>query len=378
MSFAQQLIPYLFPPIDGSIGQVLKRSASARTLEWGTVDLSGYVPYSGATGDVDLGLHRLKIGLSLRMLDANGGDGTQWELYGNDYTFQITRRNADWTFAATSLMITNTDRVGIACTPAAQLHVKASAADFIGSLVEGYTGQTAALFIARSSDATSYTQIGAGGGTLTLRQNQGYSYIRLEGSSNGAHYFGVGFDYSSGTGLFSSGTTIRFAPSSVNGGVEMSWTNPTHLWHGGYNYTTGGCQSFCLAGGTYGDINGGDLLLRGGGGAGSGTKGAVKVQSSDGLADYLVVGNTGNVGIGCTPSTRLHVTGDFRVEADNNAYALFVDGGQDAVCFAAPASAPTLPGNSTVSLYLDEAGNKLKVAVKYSDGTTKTGEVSLT
>ncbi len=43
-----------------------------------------------------------------------------------------------------------------------------------------------------------------------------------------------------------------------------------------------------------------------------------------------------------------------------------------------PSSSPgALPDNGTIALYLDEVGNNLKVAVKYSDGTTKTGTIAL-
>lgn len=52
----------------------------------------------------------------------------------------------------------------------------------------------------------------------------------------------------------------------------------------------------------------------------------------------------------------------------------------DRVIQGSPNSAPTDADldNGTISLYLDQAGNALKVRAKYSDGTLKTGTVALT
>ena len=69
---------------------------------------------------------------------------------------------------------------------------------------------------------------------------------------------------------------------------------------------------------------------------------------------------------------------DTRIESDSNPYAMMIDASQDAMIQAAPASTPTLPGNSTIAFYLDQTGHNLKVAVKYSNGTTKTGTLALT
>jgi len=51
--------------------------------------------------------------------------------------------------------------------------------------------------------------------------------------------------------------------------------------------------------------------------------------------------------------------------------------GTGGIILTAPASAPTLTGNSQVAMYLDEAGNNLKFTVKYSDGTAKTATLAL-
>jgi hypothetical protein len=59
-------------------------------------------------------------------------------------------------------------------------------------------------------------------------------------------------------------------------------------------------------------------------------------------------------------------TANFRVRAN-----------MGGVEISAPSAAPTLGTNGSVSFYLDESGNNLKVAVKYSEGTTKTGTVAL-
>jgi len=51
---------------------------------------------------------------------------------------------------------------------------------------------------------------------------------------------------------------------------------------------------------------------------------------------------------------------------------------QDGFQMRAPAHAPTeTMNNSNIQFYLDEASNKLKVMVKYSDGTEKTGSMDL-
>jgi hypothetical protein len=48
------------------------------------------------------------------------------------------------------------------------------------------------------------------------------------------------------------------------------------------------------------------------------------------------------------------------------------------ISFKTPSSSITPHANGAISFYLDEGSNKLKVAVKYSDSTAKTGEVNLT
>lgn len=53
------------------------------------------------------------------------------------------------------------------------------------------------------------------------------------------------------------------------------------------------------------------------------------------------------------------------------------EGGGRAV-LGAPASAGATLFNGSISFYLDESGNNLKVEVKYSGGTTKTGTLALT
>ena len=71
---------------------------------------------------------------------------------------------------------------------------------------------------------------------------------------------------------------------------------------------------------------------------------------------------------------------DFRVESTNKAKALFVDGGGDGVTLTAPntALADGVLENNNIHFYLDEGTNTLKVKVKYSTGTIKTGEITLT
>jgi hypothetical protein len=67
------------------------------------------------------------------------------------------------------------------------------------------------------------------------------------------------------------------------------------------------------------------------------------------------------------PNIHAQAVGTFKIEAD------------EGFLHSAPTSTPAaLLTNGQISFYLDEVGNKLKVAVKYSDGTSKTGEIALT
>lgn len=50
--------------------------------------------------------------------------------------------------------------------------------------------------------------------------------------------------------------------------------------------------------------------------------------------------------------------------------------GNAKVATAAPTDANL--NNQTVTVYLNEAGNKLMFRIKYSDGTLKSGEIALT
>jgi len=70
---------------------------------------------------------------------------------------------------------------------------------------------------------------------------------------------------------------------------------------------------------------------------------------------------------------------DFYVKSDTNTKAIFVDASADAVAFACPttAIADASMANNNISFYVDEATNTLYFKVKYSDGTVKSGSISL-
>jgi hypothetical protein len=92
------------------------------------------------------------------------------------------------------------------------------------------------------------------------------------------------------------------------------------------------------------------------------SEGALHLVSVGGTAtNGITVATSGDVGIGTTdPKARLHSTVSTIVGADTAAVA---DGDM---------------GNSEVNIWVDEANDKLKVKVKYSDGTIKSGEIPLT
>lgn len=78
-------------------------------------------------------------------------------------------------------------------------------------------------------------------------------------------------------------------------------------------------------------------------------------------------------------------SGETQLVNPNGAFTAYVGGSKrfeittdGAMRQSAPASAPSISDNGMIAFYLDEAGNNLKVAVKYSNGTTKTGTLALT
>lgn len=79
--------------------------------------------------------------------------------------------------------------------------------------------------------------------------------------------------------------------------------------------------------------------------------------------DFLLIAGNG--------SNDVSVAGD----AIANTIVATAGGG---IALSAPASTTaSILSNGQISFYLDEVGNNLKVAVQYSDGTTKTGTVAL-
>ncbi len=84
---------------------------------------------------------------------------------------------------------------------------------------------------------------------------------------------------------------------------------------------------------------------------------------------FLVSGGDGTASVGDGKVTMDATTGDTQIAGH-----LHVGG---RAYLNAPDSAPGSLANGRISFYLDEANHKLKVSVRYSGGTSKTGESSL-
>jgi len=82
--------------------------------------------------------------------------------------------------------------------------------------------------------------------------------------------------------------------------------------------------------------------------------------------ENMVIEQDGKVGIGTTnPNTTLHVEGDTTLNGRT-------------IIQATDSETPSeLLSNESISFYLDEDANELKVRVKYSDGALKTGTIGL-
>ena len=106
---------------------------------------------------------------------------------------------------------------------------------------------------------------------------------------------------------------------------------------------------------------------------------------TSGSLRMVISGSDGKVGIGvATPSYKLDINGDIRIRGndirDNSGNkAISFDGNGNVGTFQITGSVTPDEAleEQTISFYLDEGNNQLKVKVKYSDGLIKTGTISL-
>tara|TARA_A100001515_G_scaffold110400_1_gene91359 strand:- start:2446 stop:2880 length:435 start_codon:yes stop_codon:yes gene_type:complete len=106
---------------------------------------------------------------------------------------------------------------------------------------------------------------------------------------------------------------------------------------------------------------------------------------TSGSVRMVISGSDGKVGIGVTsPSYKLDVQGDIRIRGNdirdnsgNKAISFDGSGHVEMMQVAGSETASSALQNGSISFYLDEGNNQLKVKVKYSDGLIKTGTIAL-
>ena len=95
--------------------------------------------------------------------------------------------------------------------------------------------------------------------------------------------------------------------------------------------------------------------------------------------------SAGKFGIGTdNPSHKLDIDGDIRVRGNdirdnsgNPAISFDGSGHVEMMQVAGTETASSALESGSISFYLDEGNNQLKVRVKYSNGTLKTGTITL-
>lgn len=247
--------------------------------------------------------------------DANGLDGTKWGMYGWDNQFQITLRNADWSYSSKVLILDANGNMGVgSATPTQKLDVNG------GAKISSLAGTGNRMVITDANGVLSTQAIPTGSGTATTNVLS-LSGNNLTSTVNGiasavtlpatASADGSETKLVAGTGITLSGMGTTANPYTVNSSIvdtdkqTLSITGNTVSISNGNSITLPTSTGDNLGNHTAAqNIQLGTFQLVGNGG----TKG-------------IAISNNGKVSIGTT-NTPANVAG---IDVSN--YKLFVQGG---------------------------------------------------
>ncbi len=225
--------------------------------------------------------------------------------------------------------------------------------------------------------AGSMIAAGGGGRSVFIGMSAGQGVTSGNDNTFVGHSAGANVTTGSSNAAFGYGAMLNGGGGTLN--TAIGHDALVYMKDGSYNTALGGFSGFWLRGGSYNTLLGSNISVGRGANTDFDRNTVIGYNAGYNLAGSRNVFLGFGAGYSETGSDRLYIA--------NSTANVLIYGEFDTaklkfnarVLQNAPATAPDDAdlANGQVSFYLDEAGNNLKVRVRYSNGTLKTGTVAL-